>query len=496
MLASTFVGGRGAQARLEDLLDRGVLVGGQHVRLEAFDELGRLPYAVPGDDAVALHAGLERTQVVSEGGRVHLQIALLARQGELPARPRMDVRLVFDRSGSMHGDKWTNAIAAAHALVDRLQANDTFGLVSYSDVATLDLAPRRVGDRRAAHAAIDGLIIGGGTNIEGALALAAENAPARRRASDVPLVVLLSDGVASVGQTSPDMIAARAREMFDASGVITTSIGVGTEFDEATMLAVAREGSGSYHFVRRSEDVAAILADELEQRVQAVAQDLRLRIELAPGVVATRVYGSRILDEQQAAQVRATEIATDVRLARELGITRDRQQDDQRGLRMHFPTFRRGDQHVVLMELEVPAGTDPTAIARVSLDWKDLTREVNDHAAVDVRAERTRDADASVASIDRHVKRTVLAFQAGEALRDTAAALDRGDLAGAQLALGERIQLLRAASSLWRDAALDRDVRILEQYQQVVTAAWGGFDDPSRRTLMMAMNDYGDRRMR
>ncbi|HBQ19948.1 MAG TPA: hypothetical protein DEF51_55410, partial [Myxococcales bacterium] len=120
-------GGRGAQARLEDLLDRGVMVGGENVRLEAFDELGRLPYPVPAREAVGLHAELERGRVLSEGERVHLQIALMARRGEAPPRPRMDVRLVLDRSGSMIGEKWSHAIAAARQLVDRLEPGDTFG---------------------------------------------------------------------------------------------------------------------------------------------------------------------------------------------------------------------------------------------------------------------------------------------------------------------------------------------------------------------------------
>ncbi|UJR84857.1 vWA domain-containing protein [Sandaracinus amylolyticus] len=496
VLASTFVGGSGAQARLEDLLERGVMVGGQHVRLEAFDELGRLPYAVPARDAVALHAELERATLRTDGERVHLQIALMARQGEMPARPRMDVRLVIDRSGSMHGDKWAHAIQAAHALVDRLSSNDTFGLISYSDDASIDLEPARVGNRQRAHHAIDQLVIGGGTNIDGALSAVSRVRPERRRPNDVLLVVLLSDGVANVGQTNADMIAARARALFDEGGVLTTTLGVGTDFDEQTMLSIAREGSGSYHFVRRSEDIASILTDELEERAQAVAQNLRLRIELAPGVTATRVYGSRLLDQQEAQAVRRTEVATDVRLARELGIARDRQEDDQRGLRMHFPTFRRGDQHVVLMELEVPAGVDRTSIARVSLDWKDLVDEHNAHAAVDVAAERTSDAEAAVASTVRQVKRTVLAFQAGDALQSTADALDRGDYAGAQLAISERIELLRAARDLWRDRGLDDDLRILEGYQRVLASAWGGWGEDSRRTLVMAMNYYGDRRMR
>ncbi len=496
VLSSTFVGGNGASARLDDLLDRGVMVDGENVRLEAFEELGRLPYPGPSDEAIGLHAELERSQLVTDGERVHLQIALMARQGEAPPRPRMDVRLVLDRSGSMMSDdKWTNAIAAAHQLVDRLAAGDTFGLISYSDDASLDLAPTRVGDRQSAHAAIDRLVAGGGTNIEAALRMAAANAPARREMNDVLLVVLLSDGVANVGQTNAGQLAELARSTFDERGVLTTTVGLGSDFDEETMLAIAREGSGSYHFVRRSSDIATILGDELEERAQAVAQALRLRIELGEGVVATRVYGSRVLDDQQAARVRRTEIATDRRLARELGITRDRQEDEDRGLRIHIPTFRRGDQHVVLMELEVPPGTRTDTIAHVTLDYKDLLSRGNRSAEVDVQARRTRDREAAVGSTEPTVKRTVLAFSAGDTMRSAGRALEQGDLAGARRELEERQRLLTAAADLWNDRALARDAQLIGRYDRVLGSAWPTWDDDSRRTMVLAMSFYGDRRM-
>ncbi len=496
VLASTFVGGSGAQARLEDLLDRGVMVDGQNVRLEAFEELGRLPYPVPARDAVGLYAELERTRLLTGGERVHLQIALMARRGEAPARPRMDIRVIMDRSGSMNGEKWTNAIAAAHQLVDRLAAGDTFGLISYSDDASVDLPPARVGDRRAAHAAIDRLSPGGGTNIESALQAARQVAPRRREMNDVLLNVLVSDGVANIGQTNARELGSMARGLFDGSGVLTTSVGLGTDFDEETMLTIAREGSGSYHFVRRSGDISDILTDELEERAQAVAQALRLRIELGEGVVARRVYGSRVLEEQQAAAVRRTEIATDRRLARELGIARDRQQDEDRGLRVHLPTFRRGDQHVVLLELEVPAGARTSQIAHITLDYKDLIARRNRTTSADVEAERTSDRQVAVASTQRPVKRTVLAFAAGDALRGASEALARGDVAGARRLLSERQRVLVAGAQLWNDAALQRDADLLSRYERVLGGAWNGWDGQSRRTMQLAMNFYGGRRMR
>lgn len=495
VLSSTFVAGGGAQARLEDLLDRGVMVNGENVRLEAFDDLGTLPYPRPAEEAVGLHAELERSRLRTEGERVHLQIALMARQGERPARPRMDVRLVLDRSGSMHGDKWDHAVAAAHQLVDRLQPGDTFGLISYSDDATVDLPPARVGDGQPAHQAIRRLSPGGGTNIEAALRAADRVAPRRRQMNDVLLVVLVSDGVANIGQTNPQRLGELARTTFDRGGALTTTIGLGTDFDEDTMLSIAREGSGSYHFVRRSGDIGDILQDELEDRAQAVAQGLRLRVELADGVTATRVYGSRVLEEQEAARVRRTEVATDRRLARELGIARDRQQDEDRGLRIHLPSFRRADQHVVLMELQVPPGTDTSRIARITLDYKDLLSRGNRTAHVDVEAARTRDPEAATASTQRTVKRTVLAFAAGDALSASSEALSRGDLAGARQILAERQRVLSAGARLWNDEALARDADLLARYDRVLGGAWNGWDGQSQRTMVLAMNFYGGQRM-
>jgi Ca-activated chloride channel family protein len=283
--------------------------------------------------------------------------------------------------------------------------------------------------------------------------------------------------------------------MFDRAGIVTTTLGVGTDFDENTMLSIAREGSGSYEFVRRPADIAPILTEELDERAMAVAQDLRLRIELSPGVSLARVYGSRVLNEAEEARVRATEVAVDDRVARELGIPRDRQHDDDTGLRMHIPSFRRGDQHVVLLELVVPPGTGDTELARVSLDFKDLRDQANGHSAVTIHAERTSDLERADQSVRRPVKRTVLAFQAGDTLRNASEALAVGDSLRAAQLLDERIALLDAASRLWHDTAMTRDAHLLTSYRRAIGGAWQDWDTNSQHTLVLAMGYYGDQRM-
>ena len=493
VLASDFIGGNGVNARLDDLLSRGVMVGGENVRIGAFRDRDPLPYALPRREGLAMHVNLERTRLNTTRDEVHMQIALMGRRGEAPVRPKVDVRLVLDRSGSMtDNDKWQNAIAAAHQLVDHLSPNDTFGLVSYSDEASIDVRPMRVGNRRAIHRVIDRVEPGGGTNIGSALDMVARHRPSAR-GRDVGLVILLSDGRATIGQTNARMLGDQARALFDQHGVLTTTIGLGNDFDENLMLSIAREGSGSYHFVRRPSDVAEIMTSELDERIQAVAQGLRVQIKLKNGVVAEHVYGSRLLSDSEHQAVRATEVAVDQRVARELGIARTRQREEQEGLRIHLPTFRRGDQHVILLKLSVPAGTTDLELAEVKLDYKDLIRNRNASITREAEVTRVTDQDTSVASTERNVKRTVLAFQAGETLQSSADAFRRGRREEAFRILSERQELLVTAARLWRDPGLQRDADLLGNYQRVLAQT---FDAQSTSTIVMAMNYYGDRRMR
>ncbi|HJL37632.1 MAG TPA: hypothetical protein RMG95_18210, partial [Polyangiaceae bacterium LLY-WYZ-15_(1-7)] len=193
-----------------------------------------------------------------------------------------------------------------------------------------------------------------------------------------------------------------------------------------------------------------------------------------------------LLSQAEHAAVRATEVATDRRIARELGVARTRQREEDEGLRIHLPTFRRGDQHVILMELEVPPGTATARVAEVELDYKDLVRRRNATITREVEAPRVADPAEAQASVSRVAKRTVLAFQAGEVLQ-------RGANDEARRLLAERRELLEAAADLWRDPSLRQDAELLARYERVLGGQWDG---SSRNTLVMAMNYFGDKRMR
>ena len=112
-------------------------------------------------------------------------------------RNKLDVMLVIDRSGSMQGTPLTDCKNAAKSFINNLDPLlDQVGLVSYSDTATLN---RQLTTNFAnVKTSIDGLASGGTTNIgDGVFDGQAELTSVRHRADAIPVMIVLSDGVAN-----------------------------------------------------------------------------------------------------------------------------------------------------------------------------------------------------------------------------------------------------------------------------------------------------------
>src|SRR6476659_6365083 len=73
--------------------------------------------------------------------------------------------VVLDRSGSMAGERLDGAKAALTALVDRLDPADRFGLVTFDDDVTVEIAAAPMTDKGATKRRIDGVQPGGMTNL-------------------------------------------------------------------------------------------------------------------------------------------------------------------------------------------------------------------------------------------------------------------------------------------------------------------------------------------
>jgi Ca-activated chloride channel family protein len=209
---------------------------------------------------------------------VLIRIAAPQQEPRRERRP-LNLGIVLDRSGSMQGEKLRNAAEAVAFAVRNMHGDDRVSLTVYDDEvqtpvpsapvaknrpALLEILPRiRAGHATALH---DGWVQGG-------LQVSEHLEPGR-----LSRVLLISDGLANEGERRTEVLVTRARELFD-KGVSTSTIGVGTDFNEDLMIPMARDGGGNGWFIESPADFTRIFQAELQDLARVFGEKARLRLE-------------------------------------------------------------------------------------------------------------------------------------------------------------------------------------------------------------------------
>ncbi len=190
---------------------------------------------------------------------------------------------VLDRSGSMEGEKFEQARAALREFLDDCSDEDRFNLIAFSDEIDPLFAggPRRA-DRDAKREArrwLDQLRAGGGT----AIAEAIDEATRTRWEAD--LVLFLTDGLPTVGETDPKSIVRQVAQA--ASRLRFHALGVGYDVDARLLDDLAHEGGGSVSYVRPGEDVAEAVTTLWRRVEHPCARNVELTIR---GAHVTEIF--------------------------------------------------------------------------------------------------------------------------------------------------------------------------------------------------------------
>ena len=487
--ATTYRPGGAALAAFDAAVARGQIPASYKDLVGDFGARYAPALARPTDGALAVSVDTQRAAASPAGGSMNLRVSLVSSE-EMPSRAPLSVHLVLDTSGSMSGQAIDDARKAAEAVVGKLAYDDDFSMVTFSDSAHVLVTDGAIGPRRAdVIARIEKVTADGGTNISSGLDEAYAEAHDAHIAPDaVRIVMLMSDGHANGGDTSPDNLAARAGRAFQ-DGIQTSSFGLGPDFDAALMTRIADRGAGGYYYLADTSQIAPALAREIDARLQPVATAVELRVRLRPDVAASKVFGSRALSGQEASIVRAQEVTIDQE-EQQKGIHRDRQSDAEGGMRFFIPAFARADRHATMITLELPPGTGERSIASVELRYKDRLLHRNVTREVPVKM-RWADSDADSAKTENpSVTRMALAFAAGETILAAAARVDAGDRAGARAMLEERVEVLRQAADSLSEPMLAEDGARLARLSTAVGGE-GGISDPLPLALMLRGSGYG-----
>ncbi len=378
------------------------------------------PAGAVGSGHVTLGALPSGSHVLQGGdGTVFLYISLNGEdlQGLTPRVP-LNVGLVIDRSGSLAGPKLADAKAAARQLISNLHDGDQLSIVAYGSDVTL-LAPAtqiNTDTRLSLAAAVENITDRGGTFLSGGFERARDELLRASSTKALNRVILISDGQANEGVTATSQLSRMARQAL-ADGVHLTTIGVGLDFNENLMTAMAEHGGGHYYFIEDSSSMASIFSRELKTLVNTIARESTVTFRLAEGVRLLDLYG----------------------------YTYEQQGD---AITVHIPDIYAGQQRKIICRLQVPAGrVGAVDLGVVALRYTDVITGASAQVQTQAQVRVTDDSAQVTSGQNAEVLAKAEEAKISRTLKVAMEKYAHGDVAAAQQDLRQQIDATRKANS-------------------------------------------------
>ena len=245
----------------------------------------RLPVGHRIGPGPAVRSGSPDEEQTGSGAVRLMRVGLQTRAEDSTARADATLTFVIDVSGSMgEPGKLDMVKDALHTLVDQLRPTDAVAIVAFDDDARTLREMTPVRNRSALSAAIDQLQPGGSTNLEGGLVQGYRVARAGFRQGTTNRVILLSDGLANVGDTQADPILRQVREEADKQ-IALLGVGVGSDYGDALMEQLADHGDGFVVYVSELEQARRVFVQQLPATLTVRALDAKVQVTFDPATV-------------------------------------------------------------------------------------------------------------------------------------------------------------------------------------------------------------------
>lgn len=404
--------------------------------------------AVSVDGPVRIEAAFEHA-VLPAGteGETFLRVALTGLEApQKQQRLAVGLTLVIDRSGSMGSEqKMETANDAACRAVRALQPGDRFAVLSFDDGAELlardDVSPATVdGACRAIH----NLTARGATDMIAGLMEGGRAALEMTGPDRVSRLLLLSDGRPNGEGGLREHAALLARQ-----GVVTTTVGLGTNYNEDLMASIADAGVGNSWFVESrpghagGTSLAQIFGAELSSMTTVVAKNATLDLHSHPLFKITEVIGFPSEELPSKHPVRSVAIG-DLYVGHTTELL----------LRVKHRAF------------------DPATSSKVSFTLRGTTASSGATFLTSLGASVDFSADAAAVERSRvaTVTEKVEEYRTTQALLAANEAWNRGDQAGGDAILNDQKAKVQAQASTLGSARLQSLFSDVDSYQQQNTA--------------------------
>ncbi len=196
-----------------------------------------------------------------------------------------EITVVLDRSGSMAGDKWSQAKGAVTQVLAALSANESANLLLFNEgVDPFARAPLAMNEtnQKTLRDWLEASRPSGGTNIHEALAAALAQPV---QAGTLPLILFLTDGLPTIGLTSE--LAIRTRAGDNPAGRRIFCVGIGHDANAPLLDKLAEIGRGRARHLPPGADIEVAVGE----LIKALGRPVLASPEIAADA-------GRVLDQQ------------------------------------------------------------------------------------------------------------------------------------------------------------------------------------------------------
>ncbi|HEX8652500.1 MAG TPA: VWA domain-containing protein [Pyrinomonadaceae bacterium] len=329
------------------------------------------------------------------------------------ARPKLNLGMVLDRSGSMGGEKMEHARDAAAYCIDQLLQTDRLSLVIFDDQIEVLIPSQYAENKQGLKEQLAHIRARNSTALHEAWVRGGMQVSEHLTDGAINRVLLITDGQANVGLTNTDEIVTQAMELFK-RGVSTSTIGIGSDFNEDLLLPMAQAAGGNAWHVRAAEDMQRIFTVELEGLIAQVAHSVTLGLVPSDGV-------------------RLSDVLNDFELS-ETG-------------RYKLPDLQAGSPLDIVVQLRVPAQTTNSKRHLLDLRLGYTPQEAKSAEVIKQALELEFDSEESVSRlpVNHEVTKAVRLLMNARARREAMAHMDAGNYVLAQHVVGAALSATRVA---------------------------------------------------